>query len=387
MTVLRKIFSKLALITFGVIFGLVVLELGVRVFSPAPPLMYVPDETLGWVHPANSTFEYDGNSGRTVVAFNSKGLRSKEHVYEKVNDTYRILVLGDSYVEAADVSMEHTFASKLEAQLRKAGCRSELINSGVGGYGTDQELLFLRYEGWKYSPDLVLLMFTIDNDVHDNMVKNYCRQTEQGIICQAPDRIGNWRRGVVATKTFLQTHWHTYSFLQEKTARIRQVRLILQWLGLSEFKDANEMQQQVPMPLNLFLRDAPTEVTRGWDLTKAIVREVHEEVTGRGVEFAVALIPSNLQLDQDTFRQATQEFNLPFSTLDRTKPNDIMVEFGQKQEIFTIDLLESFLTAQRNGERVVDGHWNALGHQLVAEQMFEVLGSALPRFRQCIMDS
>jgi hypothetical protein len=114
---------------------------------------------------------------------------------------------------------------------------------------------------------------------------------------------------------------------------------------------------------------------------------VHEEVTGRGVEFAVALIPSNLQLDQDTFRQATQEFNLPFSTLDRTKPNDIMVEFGQKQQIFTIDLLESFLTAQRNGERVVDGHWNALGHQLVAEQMFEVLGSALPRFRQCIMDS
>ena len=387
MTVLRKIFSKLVLVTFGVMLGLVVLELGVRVFSPAPPLMYVPDETLGWVHPANSTFEYDGNSGRTVVAFNSKGLRSEEHVYEKVNDTYRILVLGDSYVEAADVSMEHTFVSNLEAQLRKAGCRSELINSGVGGYGTDQELLFLRYEGWKYSPDLVLLMFTIDNDVHDNMVKNYCRQTEQGIICQAPDRIGNWRRGVVATKAFLQAHWHTYSFLQEKTARIRQVRLILQWLGLSEFKDANEMQQQVPMPLNLFLREAPTEVTRGWDLTKAIVREVHEEVIGRGVEFAVALIPSNLQLDQDTFRQATQEFKLPLSTLDRTKPNDIMVEFGQNQGIFTIDLLESFLTAQRNGERVVDGHWNVLGHQLVAEQMFEVLGSALPRFRQCIMDS
>ena len=64
-----------------------------------------------------------------------------------------------------------------------------------------------------------------------------------------------------------------------------------------------------------------------------------------------------------------------------------MTEFGQKQGIFTIDLLESFLTAQRNGQRVVDGHWNVLGHQLVAAQMFKVLGSALQGFRQCISDS
>jgi len=92
-------------------------------------------------------------------------------------------------------------------------------------------------------------------------------------------------------------------------------------------------------------------------------------------------------LDQGTLRQAAQEFNIPFSTLDRTKPNDIMVEFGQNQGIFTADLLESFLTVQRNGQRVVDGHWNALGHQLVADQMFKLLGVALPRFRQCISDS
>jgi hypothetical protein len=45
------------------------------------------------------------------------------------------------------------------------------------------------------------------------------------------------------------------------------------------------------------------------------------------------------------------------------------------------------LTVQRNGQRVVDGHWNALGHQLVADQMFKMLGVALPRFRQCISDS
>ena len=45
-----------------------------------------------------------------------------------------------------------------------------VINSGVSGWGTDQEYLFLKREGFKYSPDVVVLAFLIVNDIRNNSV-------------------------------------------------------------------------------------------------------------------------------------------------------------------------------------------------------------------------
>ena len=42
-----------------------------------------------------------------------------------------------------------------------------MINAGVSGYSTDQELLWYRNEGIKYETDLVILVIA-GNDVGDN---------------------------------------------------------------------------------------------------------------------------------------------------------------------------------------------------------------------------
>jgi len=44
----------------------------------------------------------------------------------------------------------------------------EVLNFGVSGYGTAQELLTLREQVWKYSPDIVMLAVTTNNDITDN---------------------------------------------------------------------------------------------------------------------------------------------------------------------------------------------------------------------------
>ena len=44
----------------------------------------------------------------------------------------------------------------------------QVLNFGVGGYGTTQELLTLRHDVWKYAPDLVVLGVTTGNDISDN---------------------------------------------------------------------------------------------------------------------------------------------------------------------------------------------------------------------------
>ena len=45
--------------------------------------------------------------------------------------------------------------------------QAEIINMGVHGYGHDQMLIFLKEEGIKYKPDIVLLGF-----LHMDMFRN-----------------------------------------------------------------------------------------------------------------------------------------------------------------------------------------------------------------------
>src|SRR6185295_39399 len=87
-------------------------------------------------------------------------------------NTVRIAVLGDSFTEAMHVPLEQTFWFLLQQKLQQCnafpGKQVEVINFGVSGYGTAQELLTLRQKVWSYSPDIVILAFTTYNDVYDN---------------------------------------------------------------------------------------------------------------------------------------------------------------------------------------------------------------------------
>ena len=82
-----------------------------------------------------------------------------------------MLVLGDSFVEGAQVPAEDTVSRRLEpllAERRARPRRSSAINAGNAGFGTAQELLFLEHDGTAYQPDVVVLVYFVDNDLPDN---------------------------------------------------------------------------------------------------------------------------------------------------------------------------------------------------------------------------
>ena len=61
------------LVLLGCLMALTIVEAGVRVFDPQPPLLYYPDPHFGWVHPTRYRVTYPGRSGMTDVQFNSMG--------------------------------------------------------------------------------------------------------------------------------------------------------------------------------------------------------------------------------------------------------------------------------------------------------------------------
>jgi lysophospholipase L1-like esterase len=130
---------------------------------------YLYDPVLGWKNIPNWQAMTNGRK----LSINSRGLRGHEYPYEKPPGVRRILVLGDSYIWGYGVADHEVLTEVLEERLRKASGPYEVLNAGVSGWGNDQEYLFLKDEGFKYAPDVVVLAFFIINDPTNN---HYSRQ-------------------------------------------------------------------------------------------------------------------------------------------------------------------------------------------------------------------
>ena len=120
---------------------------------------------LGWHHIPDQEGFVERRQYRTRVKINHLGLRDKDYGYHRQPGKQRILVLGDSFVWGMGVEMEQAFTEVMERRLDHV----EVINAGVPAYGTDQALLWLETEGWRYQPDLVILLLYFDDVLQNTL--------------------------------------------------------------------------------------------------------------------------------------------------------------------------------------------------------------------------
>jgi hypothetical protein len=110
---------------------------------------------------------------RASVNLNSRGMHDTEHLTGEVTDSFRVLMLGDSFVHAVQVNEDATSHQVLEHYLNQRKINPskhyEVISSAVSGWGTGQQLVHYREQGRHFHPDVVLLMFYIGNDFQDNL--------------------------------------------------------------------------------------------------------------------------------------------------------------------------------------------------------------------------
>jgi hypothetical protein len=124
--------------------------------------------TLRGIRP-NSEFWHTSVDGSWRFVTNERGFRDvRRFDYAKPADTLRVLSLGDSQTQGYEVRQEATFSAVLERYLRGRGVKAEVLNAGVSGFSTAEELAFLENEGYKYEPDVVVLGFFV-NDFEDNL--------------------------------------------------------------------------------------------------------------------------------------------------------------------------------------------------------------------------
>lgn len=151
-------------VVMGLVVALLIAEAGIR----AIPRKWVPE--LEPVRQAefylggkarkssNPLLYYELVPGAGDWEVNASGYRGPEHPVEKPAGTRRILGIGDSTLFGLGVAEADSYLRQLEELCNESGGTNvEVLNFGVPGYNTEQELELLRTRGLAYDPDLVIL--------------------------------------------------------------------------------------------------------------------------------------------------------------------------------------------------------------------------------------
>lgn len=168
---MKNVAKKLILFCGAIFLTLSFLEICLTTYSWfVYPRLTITDESLGWKYKpgVQATRTYSAEI-TYFIKINGDGFRDNE--FSRDNDHFKIMVLGDSMTFGLEADQKSIFTNLLEIKLNSILKRdsTDVMNFGITGFSTGQELLTLRKYAPIYKPDLVLLMLFEGNDFTDNI--------------------------------------------------------------------------------------------------------------------------------------------------------------------------------------------------------------------------
>jgi lysophospholipase L1-like esterase len=167
--------TRIVLLLLSAVLGIGLAEAAARVlFAREFGDVLALDDTLLY-RPIPGAVKYHhlsaANGDRRIeVRYNEQGFRGG--ALRPAGSAARVVVYGDSFIDAYFADDSTTFCRRLEQHLAAAlGRPVEVVNAGVRGYGPDQVALRLEQELPTLRPDLVIVAFYAGNDFGD-VVRN-----------------------------------------------------------------------------------------------------------------------------------------------------------------------------------------------------------------------
>jgi hypothetical protein len=309
--------ARLLLVLASLIVGFIISEAAAQIYVAKiakQGRLFEPDQMLGWIPLPNLRLDRinpDGEPWRIVT--DDQSVRGPS-IWQPGKT--RVLMVGDSFVFGEGVDLEERF----DTLLQRAMPELSIVNIGVRGYGPDQQLL--RSRAWR--DDLrkgdILMLVTYGNDFldiskprHSGRSKPWIEDDDGRIVVHEPD---------FSFMDFARN----YSYILYMIARQMS-------FGISD-----ETKERLESAGDLYRR---------WVLAET------QELLDRGVRVVIV-------------HHGDRQFDLPFDI-------DAMYAALCSQVSGCLALDPGLGGQPRDAVFLKDGHWNAGGHRLAAEQIARYL--------------
>jgi hypothetical protein len=366
------VLATLGLPLVALVFSVGLAEIVVRTAWPQQLILvradvWQPVDSLGWAKRPN--LETTINTGERTVALvtDSLGLRIPASGRTLTRSSAkRILLLGDSFMEALQVEYEQSVAGLLEARAsRSLGTPVEVWNSGVAGWGPSQYMLLARSLLDRFTFDYVLVALYVGNDAvlrkHD-----YFRPRSPTVVhhLRLPRAlsVAEFRQALFyPLNDFLERRSHVFIMLKTATENFRAK------LGVGGPEFPYEIRR--------------SEATSSrWAVTADIGHDLAQLADAHGVPLVFVLLPSVYQVDTTVARQFAETFGLDRADVDLEQPNRLMQDALEARGVRAIDALPVLREAYGRGESLfgaIDQHFSPTGHEALADLLLPSLLAVL----------
>ncbi len=161
---MKKYIKNLLLLCASVLFTLLFVLI-VDKFIAFLPVSFSSIKPLFLIFPPHSEEEFVSSDFRYKVKINSIGIREREISIPKGQDTFRIVVFGDSYTYGWGVSAEETWVRQMENKLQVKGKKIETVNLGKPGTNPFFYLDLAQKAIPLLQPDLVIVAMLQGDDL------------------------------------------------------------------------------------------------------------------------------------------------------------------------------------------------------------------------------
>ena len=340
-------------------------------------------------------------NGNTAVRWqtNAEGFRGAPL---EENPDLKIMVYGDSNVQARFSSLKDTFPHRLETGLEsRLGKNVDVINAGVIGFGTDQSLPQFRNEAEVYRPDIVIFHVFADNDFGDLLRNRLFELAPDGKLVETP----GMRKLLEGEKTMLVPDANAISLWsslylvqvarnfkknltwfifrpdsdQDNPAKSDQILRYLAATGEAEYAVYRDRKpRRFSVLADHYDLDVATDIESESARVKIalmdrVLRQARDFAASKNIEFVVLIQPSSLDLTENI--SPNHGDLAKFSGYRRTNISSAVEKICRRAGIGRINLFDIFM---RNDPKTLyfkkaNTHWSPRGQALAAEATADYL--------------
>lgn len=287
-------------------------------------------------------------------SINEQGWNSIHKTYDKEKAGSRIIVIGDSYVDALQVDVNKSFVSIMEEEI---GNFFSIEVFGMGYYGSPlSQYLSVMRDAFQYAPDLIVISL-IHNDFDESLVRNkdqpYFLQFEnidnEFIPREPQDTLSKVKR------------------ILSKSSIVRFIYLNLRLNKLFQGSTGNSVEANVDA--RILDKDYINNELR--PITYHVFREM---------KLLASENNAKLLFIMDASRERIYKNNPHLNPLNKmvsSLAEEIDIDFIGLTTLFTDD----FSINRNRFEFAIDHHWNSYAHELVGRHLGRIIAENYSHLR------